>query len=380
MTRALSALIATTALLTVASPASAGTGFGPAEAACVERVAAVANGTVYGAGQCNGGVSVYVRMPGAGWRSLGLAWPHKRVEAVAADSAATYVLMSCTRWDGDRDCEIADPLGHEYFIAKLPHGGRPSAVRHLGGTEGGNTDGTLVARDGQWWAAFTSTIRDRDMEGSGRSAITWVKTYGGAGRGEIAMPPDAGNRTFADSPSLALTTEGVALAVSSRVDRPGETGKLQLATAGPDGRFTVTPYAAGDPAAAAAPAVTSSGGRLLIAWSRNGRPALAFGAQGSRIDLPYRGTVAWRGISVAASGGVVTVTSAERFAYAGAETTRVYARSLDARGRLLATTELTAPAGRANPHLEGQVDGSTAAQGRATVAFYDGRYKTATQR
>jgi hypothetical protein len=74
------------------------------------------------------------------------------------------------------------------------------------------------------------------------------------------------------------------------------------------------------------------------------------------------------------------VTTAETFRYQGAQTTRVYARSLDATGRLLSTTELTAPAGRASPYVTGQVDGSTAARGLATVAFFDGRHKTATQR
>jgi hypothetical protein len=380
MKRLFPALVASFALLLTAAPAHAGTGFGPAEVACIERVAAVADGTVYGAGRCNGGVAVYVRRPGQPWRSSGILWPHKRVEAVAADQVATYVLMSCTPGEGDHDCDIADPLGHEFFIAKLPHGGRPSAVRHLGGTEGGNTDGTLIARDGQWWAAYTSAIRDRDVEGSGRAVISWTKTYGGAGRGEIALPADAGARTFADVPSLAFTSSGVAIAFHSLVDRPGEKERLQLATAGMEGRFTVTPYSPTDPAAAPYSALTSSNGQLVLAWSRDGRPALAIGVHAPRIDLPSRGTIAYRGISVAASGGLVTVTTAETFLYQRGQTTRVYARILDAAGRLLSTTELTAPAGRANPYLQGRVNGSTAARGLASVAFFDGRDKTATQR
>ncbi len=53
-----------------ATPANAAS-FAPAQATCAQLVSAVADGTVYGAGDCGGGVSVLVRRPGSAWRRPG---------------------------------------------------------------------------------------------------------------------------------------------------------------------------------------------------------------------------------------------------------------------------------------------------------------------
>jgi hypothetical protein len=362
-----------------AAPAGAAS-FAPAQATCAQHVSAVADGTVYGAGDCAGGVSIFVRRPGTAWRSLGLGWPDKQVEAVAADETATFVVMSCTMeqsgWQG------ADPLGKSFFIGKVPHGGRPSALTELGSTESGDT-ASVAARGGRWWAAWTSTIRDRDAEGSGSQHVMYRKTFGGVGSGQVPVPRDAsGARTFSNEPSIALTGSGAVIAFVSQVEESTGPPTLQLATAGADGAFTTTAYAPAADGPAAAPDVTVSGGRTFVAWSRAGRPALAFARDGStsRIDLPVRGKVTVAGPTVAASGGRVTVSTAETFSYQGGTTTRVYARSLDAQGALRSTTELTAAAGRQDPHVRGELTDSTAGRGTATVAYAAGpRRWTASQ-
>lgn len=307
--------------------------------------------------------------------------PNQHPEAVADDGTTTFVVMSCTQMDAG--CGFADPLGKNFSIGKVPHGGHPSALTQLGRSESSGDAATVAASGGRWWAAWQSTIQDRDRPGSGSQVIAYRKTFGGARQGEVTVPRDpSGTRTFSRQPALVLTGSGAVLAFVTQVDQPGALSTLQLATAGADGRFTTSPYAPATGASAESPDVAFSGGRAFVAWSRNGRPALAFSQNGStrRIDLPYRGTVEYGGVSVAASGGLVTVTTTERFSYQGGDTTRVYARALDATGTLQGTTELTAPAGRRDPHVQGGVSDSTAARGRATVAFYDGtRQATASQ-
>lgn len=366
---ALLAAASAAAAVLPAAPAAAAS-FAAAQPTCAQKISAVADGTVYGAGDCGGGVSVLVRSPGGAWRNIGVAWPNKRVEAVAADEVATFIVMSCT--SADRGCQTADPLGEEFFIGKVLHGGRPSALTPLGGTELSGDLATVAARGGRWWAAFTQTIRDRDVEGSGSRKIIFRKTFGGAGRGEVTAPQDAsGTRVYTYDPAITLTGTGALLAFLTQTAGSGEPAALNTGTAGPDGIFRSEPFAPAAGAPAAAPDVAFSGGRTFLAWSRDGRPALAFERDGSmsRIDLPFRGTVTFAGPTVAASGGRVTVTTAERFPYRGKHTTRVYARALDAHGTLRSTTELTAAAGRQDPYVEGGLSDSTAARGRATVAY-----------
>lgn len=359
------------------------TGFGPVQPTCAQRVAADSDGTLYGAGSCGGSEVRYtVRRPGEAWRDTGLGWPDKRVEAVAADETATFVVVSCT--SEQPGCAAADPLGKDWYVGKVPHGGRPSALTSLGGTEFGNDGAAIAARGGKWWAVVGSTVKDRDVPGSGSQTLTYRKTFGGAGRGTVPVPVDPRGRTLASQPSIALTGDGAALVFVTQVDTPESEPALQLASAGPDGRFTTSQYGPAAGAPAAAPDVTVSGGRTYVAWARAGRLAVGLGqgASARRVDLPTRGAVGQ--VSVAASGGRLAVSSAETFAFQGRRTSRVYARLLDGAGAVRSTSELTATSARRDPHVQAGLTDSTAARGRVTVAFGEDiagtrRSSTATQ-
>lgn len=372
-------------LVAIASPAAsaqaAAPPFAAAQLSCAQKISAVASGVIYGAGYCGGGTTLLVRAPGGAWRGLGVAWPNEHPEAVADDGATTFVVVSCTQ--SDKGCGFVDPLGKNFAIGKIPHGGRASALTQLGGTEFSGDVASVLASGGKWWAVWGSSVLDRDNPGSGRQVLAYRKTYGGAAHGEIIVPRDpSGARTFSRQPSLALTGAGALLAFVTKVDRADARPTLQVATVGADGRFTPSAYGPAAGASGESPDVAFSGGRTVIAWARSGRPTVALSQNGitQRVDLPYRGTVELGGLSVAASGGVVTVTTSQYFAYQGGNTIRVYAQSVDASGTLLATTELTAPAGRRDPHVFAGVTDSTAAHGLATVAFWDGtRQRSAAQ-
>lgn len=371
-------MLATAALavavpLSVAAPAQAATApFSTPLPGCAQKVSGVANGTVYAAGFCGGGVTVLSRASGGTWRSSGLAWPHKHPDAVADDGMTTFVVMECG--DTDAGCPAVS-RGQTFFIGKVPHGGRPSALTTLGSPEAGGDTATVAARNGQWWAAWSSTVPDYGQTGSGSGVIQYRKTFGGAGSGQLTGPADpSGAHTFAREPSLVLTDTGAEMVFVSQPNASGSTPTLQVATAGADGTFTTTPYGPAAGASVESPDIAYSGGRAFIGWSFDGRPALAFGQNGTdkRIEMPYRGTVTYGGLAVAASGGLVTLTTSETFDYQNGVTSRVYARALDATGTLQRTTELSAPAGRRDPHVRAGVTDSTAARGRATIGFWDG--------
>lgn len=382
-TQAVAAALFSLALpLSLATPAQAAAPpFGAPQPSCAQKVSAVASGTVYGAGYCGGGVTILSRVPGGAWRSAGVAWPNKSPEAVADDGTTTFVVMSCSNFA--QGCTTGDPLGKGFFIGKVAHGGRPSALTTLGSTSSSGDAATVAARSGTWWAAWSATDPDRDQAGTGSGVINYRKTFGGAGSGQLTAPADPGGaRTFAREPSLVLTDSGAQMVFISQTNSSGATPALQLATAGADGKFTTSAYEPAAGASAESPDIAYSGGRTFIGWSRNGHPALAFAQNGTmrRNDLPYRGTITYAGLSVAASGGLVTVTTTEMFAYQNGTTSRVYARAIDTTGTVQATTELSAAAGRQDPYVRAGVTDSTAARGRATVAFWDGtRQATASQ-
>jgi hypothetical protein len=332
----------------LAAPAQAAV-YGAPEAVCARAlVAATASGAVWGACSLAGGVAVTSRRPGQAWAQTAVLWRGWRALAVADDGATTFVVLGQ---------DLPYP-GTRVAVAKVAHGGRPSAVTELDRTEQFGEAASIVARAGQWWAVWTSTIRDLDVPGSGGVSVAYRKTVGGAGRGTVLFTHDA-----AVSPSIALTGAGAVVGYALH-PRSASPATLQLARAGADGRFTSTPFAPAAGAAAASPAVVSSGGRTLVAWSRDGRPALADATSaGARQDLPARGPVT--DLQLAASGGHAYVVTRQAFSYTGARTARVYAADVTTAG--VSTTELTAAAARRAPHLVATLSGTTAARGRATV-------------
>lgn len=370
------ALLAMTVLMTVALTAGAHAApgeFGPPEAVCIRGLSAVVGGTLYAAGDCSGGVALSVRRPAASWHRSASFWMGMHVEAVAADDTATFVLVSCLP-TADGKCPAPPPDGRDYFVGKIPHGGSPSALTLVGSSESSGP-ATIAARGGRWWAAWTTTYRDYDRPGSGSQTVMWQKTYGGAARGSVPVPRDpTGARTFSSSPSIALTGSGAEIAFITQVDLAGAQSQLQLATAGADGAFTTQAYGPAAGAPAMAPDIAYSGGRTFVAWARDSRPAVAFERDGrlQRIDVPHRGDVVPEGVAVTASGGLLTLTTAETFTYQGSLTRRVYVRSISAAGDVGAARELTAGAARTAPHLWGRVLDATAVGGKASVAYSDG--------
>jgi hypothetical protein len=311
-------------------------------------VAADASGAVWGACSLSGGVAVTSRRPGRAWAQTAVLWRGWRALAVADDGATTFVVLGQ---------DLPYP-GTRLAVAKVAHGGRPSAVTELDRTEQFGETASIAARDGRWWAVWTSTVRDLDQPGSGGTSIAYRKTLGGPGRGAVLSTHDA-----AIQPSIALTGAGATVGYAL-YPRGALRATLQLARAGAGGRFTSAPVAAADGAGVAAPQVVASGGRTFVAWSRDGRPALADAASpGARRDLPVRGEVG--DLRLAASGGHRFVVTGQSFTYTGARTTRVYAYDVTAAG--VRVTELTAAAARRDPHLSAHLAGVTAARGTATV-------------
>ncbi len=376
-------LAALAVLLLSAAPAGASApAYAPPVAACVTAVSGAPDATVWGAGTCGGRVTLSSHRPSGSWRVVRTAFrAGLAVEAVAADSTGVFVVVSCTSQDDP--CNVGDPLGKRFLIGKVPYAGAPTPLTDLGSSEAGDS-ATVAARDGRWWAAFTQTLRDFDRPGSGSRTVLWRKTFGGAATGTVPVPADpSGREVLAFDPSIALTAVGAVLTLRTSVegDEP-EARQLQLATASADGRFTTAPLGPAQGATAEAADVAWSGGRTFVAWSRGGRPALAFERDGRlvRTDLPYRGRVVSDGLSVAASGSLVSVVTTEAFAYREGRTSRTYARSFDATGTLQQTVELTAAAGSTRPYLQSQVTDGTAARGRATVSFaVEGRTFAASQ-
>lgn len=323
--------------------------YGPPEPVCAGAlVAATASGAVWGACTVPGGVAVTSRRPGRAWAQTAVLWRGWRALAVADDGATTFVVLGQ---------DLPYP-GTRLAVTKVAHRGRPSAVTELDSTEQSGETASIAARGGRWWAVWTSTVRDLDVPGSGGTSIAYRKTLGGAARGTVLSTHDT-----ALSPSLALTGAGATVGYAL-FPRGARQASLQLARAGADGRFTSSPFAPAAGAGVASPQVVASGGSTLVAWSRDGRPAFAVaGSVQPRRDLPVRAPVGE--LRLAASGGHAFVTTSQSFAFAGARTTRVYLYDLTSSG--VRTSELTAAAGRRDPHVRAQLGGATAARGVGTV-------------
>ncbi|MFN2626772.1 MAG: hypothetical protein ABR520_11900 [Mycobacteriales bacterium] len=360
--RALAALAGTLTVV-LALPASASIApFGPPQQACGSanlpgrvKIAPLASGALWGASSCGAGIRIVSRAPGGAWRSTPAWSGDYGVAAVADDGATTFVVL--------RSPEDYDPAGTTLYVGKVPHGGRPSALTQLVGIGDTTEEASIVARDGRWWAFYSLTRSGRfpDDNEQGSATLHWRKTMGGAAEG--SFPSDV---RYVDTPSAALTASGVVLTFQRQYDVVGPR-TLFLATATPDGVFQETNlgpvdyYRSSD--------VAHAGGRTFVAWTRNHAPVLRYEtADGPRVfELPHRGDVG--AILVAASGGHVFVATEETFSYQGGQTTRVYVRDVSSTGAVSAT-EVSAAAGRTNPHVRWVLDDLTAARGRATALVW----------
>ncbi len=347
--------------LLLAAPASAAT-FGPATSVpCVERVSAVSTGTVFAAGSCAGRVQVSRREPGGAFRPVGSWAGDARVVDVAADGAATFVLLA----------RAAAGQGEDLLIGKLPHGGRPSALTTLGSSEA-SVEASVTASGGRWAAAWVETVRELDQPGSGSSTLKTRGTLLAAGT-QVFNEPRAVSPSVAYGPDKDCGTGAyvagrpvpscAVLVFTASLDEP-----LRITHALPGKRFGSTGgIASNGGAAAALPTVVLSGGTEVFAWSREQRPVLQLGRDGTRRDLPSRGSVT--GLGLDASSGSAFVVTSELFTSGGSQTQRVYARDVTA-AAVRSVTEL--PLG---PHAADAIvrlSGVTAARGRATVVTTGG--------
>ena len=345
MKRTRRALAAATALLLTAAPVSAAT-YGPPDTQnCVSHVSAVATGTVFGAGDCGKGIAVARREPGGAWRTTGAHWPAElRVEDVAADGVATFVVLS--RGEGGRKT---------FYVGKQVHGSRTlSALTTLGSTEVGEDGASVVAAGGKWAVGWTETTLS-----SGRASSRIVVR--GTVIGGLSRVIAAGESAPGEA-ALALGSADVHVLFTEAAEGTRVLRQSRV-TVGGGHVATATRFAPAAGAGAALPEATWSGGTLVVAWSRAGRPAVALGGQ--RLDLPHRGSVT--DLTVAASGGVAFVTTEEQFAFAGGSTVRVYARDVTRAGQR-SVTELSAAAARSNPGVEVYLHSATAARGLSTVS------------
>jgi hypothetical protein len=313
----------------------------------VSHVSAVATGTVFGAGDCGKGVAVARRQPDGSWRTTGAYWSADlRVEDVAADGAATFVVLS--RGETGRKT---------FYVGKQLHGTSSlSALTTLGSTESGADGASVVASGGKWAVGWTETVLARDGGQASSQVVVRGSLLGGLTRVLAA------GATLPGEAALALSSSEVHVLFTEAAQDTRVLRQARVTVGGGHVSYA-TRFPPADGARAAMPDATVSGGTLVVAWSRAGAPALAIGAQ--RLDLPHRGAVT--DLALAASGGSAFVTTAEMFAYAGGSTQRVYARDVTTTGQR-ASTELSAAAGRTNPNVEVYLHSATAARGLSTVA------------
>ncbi|MCU1591547.1 MAG: hypothetical protein JWP11_2803 [Frankiales bacterium] len=339
------------AMLCAAGPVSAAAGPVLAIRGCAgdTRAAAAADGTVWASSSCGveSAITPDILRTGASWTRRGDR-ASGRVVSVADDGRYTFTLRSYH--------------GTELQLTKIQHDAGYFGYAGLSRGSGSFT-GTVVARDGRYWAVWSE--RTCAADGSDCRQRLFQQRSLGAAPAKTALLADPNGSE--DQPSLVLRGDGVVLAFVRTVSGRRT---LRLAVAGLDGAWSEAGIALADGADVALPDLAVSGGRTLLAWSRNGRPALAIDNSwlqfGTRQDLPYRAPVSR--LAVAASGGRAFVASSACFLYAGASTCRVY----------LAETRLNAPViGSevslvARPDARWELEDIVAARGRATVLMDTG--------
>lgn len=327
-------------------------------------ITADAQGSVWGVGRlgawAGAPMAVLHRPPGGAWTARALPVVGSPM-AVADDGRTTFLLYATTTGCGI-PCQIR--------ILRIPHGGTPSPPRLLDRTDGDFGGATLIARDGQWWAAWAGAVKRVPRprtEGDYRYYVHEARTLGTsyATRNLVSGGPEV----RAAHPQLAFRGR---YQVLLKLDRPQH---IEFWVAGlPTGTLQRTPsrIASNGHYAGVPSAVTTSGTRTLVAFSRWSDKRLTVAQDDADLVFRYR-TTATRGSApyprIAASSGRVFV------AY-GDCASLMDCRGYVATGRLsggFSITEVTAPL-----VAPGQTDrrhgitALTAARGRATVLFGGG--------
>jgi hypothetical protein len=347
------------ALLLVASAAqvAATSGYAPPERVLpctgAAQVTATADGSVWGLASCDTALRLIHRTPAGTWSSRALpfvGYPR----AVADDGRTTFFLFASPYRPGD----------NALSIAKVPHGGPPSAARELQSLSEDAVNATLVARDGRWWAVWQplSWAPERTSYATALYQARTMEPAFGTNRVDLGSGHDV-------RPRLALRGSGAVLTVTRGLGDDGYAGtRPVLAVAGADGRFAVQDLALPLSDRSTVEALVVAGGRTLLALRDGDRTLLAQDAG----DLAFTTrTVPTRAappaVALAASYGRVFVAHGESFrSSAGAFTARVYVAEAGATGAFT-TTEVSAPFGRTDPAVQAYLVDVTASRGHATA-------------
>lgn len=246
-----------------ASVASRNTTWGPMQVVSRDLsnplLASTTDGSVRGVANVGSGptshMAVLHRPHGGAWTARGLPIIGRPL-AVADDGRTTFVLYAT--WTG---CGIACQIR----IVSVPHGGAPSASRLLDRTDA-DVSGSLIARDGQWWAVWQGAVkktRNPRAEGDYGYYVHEARTLGTSygTRSVLAGGPEV----RAAQPQLVFRGRHQVLL---KLDRPQH---IELWVAGlPNGMLRATPHRipsnghdAGVPSS-----VTTVGTRTLVGFSR----------------------------------------------------------------------------------------------------------------
>lgn len=344
-------------LLAPALPASALGGYSPPQrlSSCkaAADVVAVGDTSLWGVLSCAGSMRLVHRTPAGRWSSRSL--PYRGFpRAVADDGRTTFLLYT----------PPDDPSGTPLLIAKVPHGGAPSAARVLDSSSEEVQTASLVAREGKWWAVWDHTFYSAERT----EAFVTVHQ---ARSIEPAFAPrrvDLGSRAVRN-PRLALRGDGAVLGLSRSQQADGYgTPQPVLAVAGRDGTFVERDLGVATPDGGSVQDLVVSGGRSAIVLSAGGRTVLAVDDLALRFttrQVPTRAEP--RRLSLAASGGRLFVGHFECFtSSAGRFTCRSYVAEGGVTGPLT-TTEVSAPFGRKDAGVDVDDLIVTAARGRATA-------------
>jgi hypothetical protein len=305
---------------------------------------------VWGAASCNTNsptmISIVTARAGGSWRRISTPWTGY-VQAVADDGGTTFVLWTTS--------------SGRLYIGRRPHNGPASAPTQLATT--GGIGATLVARDGQWWAVWSTSGCTGHMEGC--STVLWqAKSLGRGVRPERVLAKADQVGTHDVLPGLALRGDE-AILVFLRRDNQGDV--IHYATADLSGVWTDGPFTPGIGANTAfGPVITVAGSRVIVGWVRNQLPVVSMkDGSGAFVThaLPHRAQTGT--VRVAASGGRAFVGHYSCFAYRGGWTCRTYVSTLTADGTVTGTTELSAGTG---VHTTWSLDDLVATDGIATAA------------
>ncbi|MCA1720069.1 MAG: hypothetical protein LC779_02810 [Actinobacteria bacterium] len=351
--------VSCTALLvaTATGTAAATGGYAPPQrvlsCAAGAQVAAVADGSVWGVSQCNQAMSLVHRTAGGVWSTRALPF-RGFPRAVADDGMTTFFLFASPN----------SPADNALSIAKVPHGGAPSAARVLAQYSENTVNAGLVARDGEWWAVWDQVAYAGERQ-SYSSRLMQARTIQPA---FSPRPVDLGS-THDFQPRLALRGHGAVLVAKRGLGADGFGGTSPvLATSGSEGQFTSRDLGVPLSTSSYAHDLVVAGGRTLIALQDGTRTLLAQDDGSLTFTtrlVPTR--AASSNVQLAASYGRVFVAHSEYFhASSGADTERAYVAEAGSTGPFT-TTEVSAPFGRTNPAVTVDLVDVAAVRAHATV-------------